>query len=278
MYQVPLIMGHEISGEVAEIGEKISDLKVGDKIVAMNVALDVGKGELKGLGIFENGGFAEYVKVQRSSVFHIPKSTTIKEATMIESFANITRAIRTSRIRDNEKILIIGGGNIGLAFLNTIKSEKNPQYVIVIEPHEFLRDKAIEFGATDSLPPSKAKIRKILKTYDPPSFIFDTVGSENTVLMGIDLIQKGGTILLEGIQKGTISMPTFPIINKEIFIKGCLGHDREDILAAIDLFAKNKVLPEKFISRVISLEDMQHTFEFFLEPHERKFIKILVKM
>ncbi len=278
MYQVPLIMGHEISGEVAEIGENISDLNIGDKIVAMNVALDVGKGELRGLGIFENGGFAEYVKVRRTSIFPIPQGISIKEAAMIESFANITRAIKTSRIKENEKILIMGGGNIGLAFLDTIISERNPQYVIVIEPHEFLREKAIELGATDSLPPSKAKIRKTLKTSGSPSFIFDTVGSEDTILMGIDLIQKGATILIEGIQKGTISLPTFQIINKEIFIKGCLGHDKDDILAAIDLFTKNKVHPNKFISKVISLEDVQKTFELFLEPGERKFIKILIKM
>jgi len=271
-------MGHEISGEIAEIGENISGLSIGDKIVAMNVALDVGKGELRGLGIFENGGFAEYVKVRRTSVFSIPQGTSIKDAAMIESFANITRAIKTSRIKENEKILIMGGGNIGLAFLDTIISERNPQYVIVIEPHEFLREKAIELGATDSLPPSKAKIRKILKSSGPPSFIFDTVGSENTILMGIDLIQKGGTILIEGIQKGTISLPTFQIINKEVFIKGCLGHDKEDILAAIDLFAKNKVHPDRFISKVISLKDIQNTFQLFLEPGERKFIKILVKM
>ena len=274
MYQVPLIMGHEISGEVVEIGKNITDVNIGDKVIAMNVSQYV-MGQLKGIGIFEDGGFAEYVKVRRSSVFYPPKSISTKEAAMIESFANITRAIRVSRIENNQKIMIIGGGTIGLAFLVTLLSEKNPEYVVVIEPHEFLRNKAIEFGALNAFPPSKAKIRKFMKEYGHPSFVFDCVGSEETLKMAIDLIQRGGTVLLEGIQKG-ISIPTFQIINKEICLKGCLGHDRNDILITIDLFADNKIDGDKFISKVITLKDVQKAFESLVEPSERDFIKILI--
>ena len=64
--------------------------------------------------------------------------------------------------------------------------------------------------------------------------------------------------------------------SKEVTLKGCLGHDRDDILAAIDLFAKGKVDTDEFISEVIHLEDMQKTFERYLEPKERNFVKIIV--
>ena len=276
MYQVPLIMGHEISGEVVEIGQNVLDVKKGDKVIAMNVSQYV-MGQLKGLGIFEDGGFAEYVKVRRTSLFYPPKSISTKEAVMIESFANITRAIRISKIENDQKIMIIGGGNIGLAFLVALLSEKSPEYVIIVEPHEFLREKAKEFGALNAFPPSKGKIRKFVKKYGNPSYVFDCVGSEETLKMAIELIQRGGTVLLEGIQKG-VSLPTFQIINKEICLKGCLGHDRNDIIKAIDLFAKNKIDANKFISKVIPLKDIQKTFESFLKPGERDFIKILIEM
>jgi len=65
--------------------------------------------------------------------------------------------------------------------------------------------------------------------------------------------------------------------SKEVTLKGCLGHDEDDIKAAIDLFAKGKVDANKFISEVIKLEDMQKTFERFVESHDRNFIKILVE-
>ncbi len=276
MYQVPLIMGHEISGEIVEIGENIKDVNVGDKVIAMNVSQYI-MGQLKGLGIFEDGGFAEYVKVRRSNIFYPPTSISTKGAVMIESFANIIRAIRTSKIENNQRIMIIGGGNIGLAFLVTLLSEKSPEYVIVIEPHEFLREKAKEFGAIDAFPPSKAKIKKFIKTHGQPSFVFDCVGSEDTLRMAIDLIQRGGTVLLEGIQKG-MSIPTFQIINKEICLKGALGHDQKDILEAINLFAQNKVDASDFISEIVPLEDIQKIFERLINPEKREFIKILVKI
>ncbi len=277
MYQVPLILGHEISGEAAEIGENITDVRVGDKVVAMNVLLDVRKGKLEGMGIFDNGGFAEYVRVKSKNLFLSPKNISIKGATMIESFANITRAIRISKMSENEKVLIIGGGNIGLAFLSTVLSERNPDCIIVVEPHQFLREKAKELGANEAILPNKTKIKKSLKNFGAPTYIFDSVGSEQTILMAIGLIERGGTILIEGIQRTKISLPIFSIINKEITLKGCLGHDSEDILAAIDLFSKEKIDPNNYISDVVDLKDLQITFQKFLEPGERKFIKILVK-
>ena len=66
--------------------------------------------------------------------------------------------------------------------------------------------------------------------------------------------------------------------SKEVTLKGSLGHDRDDILAAIDLFAQGKVDANEFISEVIHLEDMQKTFERFLDPKERNFLKIIVEI
>jgi len=106
MYQAPIIMGHEFSGEVVEIGSNITDIKLGDKVCGINVALDIAQ------------GFAEFVKVPRKYLFQIPKSVSTKEAVMIESFANVCRAVKLSNITENQNIIIIGAGNIGLCFLS----------------------------------------------------------------------------------------------------------------------------------------------------------------
>jgi (R,R)-butanediol dehydrogenase/meso-butanediol dehydrogenase/diacetyl reductase len=278
MYQVPLVMGHEFSGEIVEIGDNISDFKIGDKVCGINVALDIsGGGKLDGLGIFRDGGFAEYVKVPKKYLFKIPDNVSTKEAALIESFANATRGDKLSNIGDNQNIMIIGGGNIGLCFMNHLIAEKNPNYIVVIEPHQFLREKAKEMGATDSFPPSKVKIKKFIKKHGPPTFIFDCAGLESTINMAIDLIKKRGTIILVGVHKGTVSMPMFLLNSKEAWLRGILGHDVDDILASIKFFAKSKVDVNKLISEIIPLEDIQKAFEKYLEPGEREFIKILVK-
>ena len=277
MYNFPLIMGHEITGVVEEIGENINNVKVGDRVICVNVSLDVSQGELKGIGMFQNGGFADYVLVPKISLFPIPENVSIKDAVMVETFALMMRAFKLSKIENGENILIIGGGNVGLSALKALLIEKSPNYVIVVEPNEFLRKKAIELGATDAVGTSRAQVKRVTKKLGAPTFIFDCVGNEETISNAVNFIKKGGTILLEGIHKGSITFPLFILNSKEVTLKGCLGHDREDILAAIDLFAKGKVDANKFISEVISLKHMQKTFERYLEPEGRNFIKVIVK-
>ena len=279
MYQVPLIMGHELAGEVVEIGANITDVKIGERVCGINVSLDISEGgKLDGLGIFKDGGFAEYAKVPRKYLFKIPESISTKEAALIESFANATRAEKLSKIKENQNILIIGAGNIGLCFLNYFLSEKKPNYIAVIELQEFLRERAKEMGAIDAFPPNKVKIKKFLKKYGSPTFIFDCAGNEQTLRLAIDLIKKGGTVVLVGIFKGNISIPMFLLNNKEVCLQGVLGHDREDILNSIEFFKKKKIDANNLISEIVPLDDIQKTFERFIEPGERKFIKILVEM
>jgi len=271
-------MGHEIAGEVAEVGQNVTEVKVGDRVICFNVSLDISGGNLIGMGMFQDGGFQEYIKVPKRSLFHIPENVSVEDAVMIETFALAMRAFKLSRIEKNENILVIGGGNVGLCFLKALLIEKDPNYIAVVEPHEFLRKKAIELGASHSVAPSRAKIRKITKKLGDPTFIFDCVGNEETISNSVNFIKKGGTILLEGIHKGSITFPMFMINSKEVTLKGCLGHDRDDILAAVDLFASNKIDASNFISEVVPLKDIQKTFERFLEPQERNFVKILVKI
>ncbi|MFX1358408.1 MAG: zinc-binding dehydrogenase [Promethearchaeota archaeon] len=279
IYQTPLIMGHEVSGVVEKIGENITEVKVGDKVICFNVKLDVSHKQLEGIGLFQDGGFAEYIKVPKKYLFQIPDNTSLKEAVMIETLSLAMRAIKLSGIDKNQNIMIIGGGNVGLTFLNVLKEETKPNFVIVIEPHEFLREKAKEMGANEALPPNKVKIKKYFKKKGSPTFIFDCVGSEDTLILAMEFIEREGTVLLEGIHEiKSIPFPIFLINSKEIHLQGCLGHDRHDILAAIDFFLKNKVDANKLISEIIALKDIQKTFEKFLETGERKFIKILIKI
>jgi 2-desacetyl-2-hydroxyethyl bacteriochlorophyllide A dehydrogenase len=278
MFQVPLVMGHEISGEVIEIGQNVSEVKIGDKVGCFTVLLDVSEGKLKGLGTFQDGGFAEYVKVPQEWVFKLPSKLSMKEAVLIETFSLAIRAFKLSRIKKGENILIFGGGSVGLTTLKALLILKDPNYVVVVEPQEFLRNKAVQIGATDAVPPRRAKIKKVIKKLGEPTYIFDCVGNQETLSDSIFLITRGGTIVLEGIHKGSIPFPFFMINSKEVTLKGCLGHDREDILAAIDMFTNYKVKVNEFISKVVPLKDAQKAFEKYIEPTERDFIKTLLEI
>jgi len=276
LYQTPIVMGHEFVGEVVELGENLRDFKIGDRVLGINVKLEILEGELKGLGIFIDGGFAEYVKVPGEFLFHAPESTALQECPLIESFAIAFRAIKLAKIEDHQNIVIIGGGSLGLITLSVLLSEKKPNYIIVIEPHEFLCEKAKELGATEVFSSSGRKIKKFFKENGNPTYIFECAGSENAFKIALDLITRGGTIVLGGLYRGTISFPLMLINSKEICLRGTLGHDRADILEAIAFFRQKKIDPRKLISEIIPLQEIQNAFEKFLAPGERRFIKIIV--
>ena len=117
-----------------------------------------------------------------------------------------------------------------------------------------------------------------MKEHGEASYIFDCAGNEQSIKMSIDLIRRGGTILLEGIMKGTMAFPMFMMNNKEITLTGCLGHDRDDIAAAIHLFDQGHVDPDHFITDIIGLHDLDAAFKRYMEPGERHFIKTVVKI
>jgi 2-desacetyl-2-hydroxyethyl bacteriochlorophyllide A dehydrogenase len=278
LYQAPIIMGHEFSGEVVKLGSNVGGFSIGENVCGINVALDVVSGALDGLGIFQDGGFAEYVKVPKKYLFKIPKSLSLKNAVMVESFANVARGIKLAKLQNRENVMIIGGGNIGLCFLQYIRKLLEPNYVVIVEPQEYLRKKAIEFGANEVFPPSNTRIRPFLKKYGNPTCIFDCAGNQDSIKMSIDLIQKGGTILLEGVVKGKINFPIFLINSKEICLKGCLGHDREDIMTSLNLFAEEKLKADEYISEEIAISEIQNAFEKFIRDDKRNFIKLVVKV
>lgn len=276
LYQVPLIMGHEFTGEIAELGANVKDWKVGDRVCGINVALKVG--ETAGMGVFQDGGYAEYVKAPKHALFSPPDSVSLKDAVFIESYANAFRAIKHSKIEKNEKIIVIGVGPIGLSFLDALIKERKPEYVIAIELSEYLRDQAKNLGADDVFPPNKVKIRRFMKKHGTSSYIFDCAGAEASLKMAIDLIKKGGTIVLEGLHRGNIDFPLMLMNTKEICLKGIISHDREDILTSIKYFEEGKFDASKFATEVISLKDVPKHFDRFLEPEKREFVKMMIEM
>ncbi len=277
MYQVPLVMGHEFAGEIVELGENITDFKIGDKATGVSVYDASSYASMKPLGVMVDGGFAEYVRVPSKYLFHTPKNISLKECSLIESYAVVVRALKNAKIKKGQKIAIIGAGTIGLTTLQLV-SEWDPKYVIIIEPNEYSREIAREIGATETFPPSKVKLNRFFKKHGKPALIFECAGNEKALNFTFDIIERGGTIVLESIYKGSVKIPIFMLNAREIALKGTISHEREDILDAIKLLDEKKVDPSKLISEIVPLKELQKTFERFLEPGKRKFIKIVVEI
>lgn len=280
IYQVPVIMGHEFAGHVVRLGPGMKDagFAPGDRVAGINVQLDTSS-ELRGLGIFKNGGFAELVVVPRDFLFHVPDAVSTRDATMIESIAVACRALAWAAVQDDDNVAIIGAGNIGLATLACLRAAGHPRegkYIAVMDPGEFQRAKAMELGATLATRPSKAACRRLFKEQGDPRVVFECAGTGDAIMLAMDVARQRGTIIIESVQKGRVDLPVFTLSQKELGMRASLSHDRRNIEEAIELVASGRVEPARIVSGTVPLDDIQAAFERYLDPARRDFVKLVV--
>jgi len=125
----PVVLGHEFSGEIVEIGNGVRQLKVGDRIsVDPNIFCGqchfCQKGNvhlcenLQAIGVTRNGGFAEYAIVPEKQAYKLPDNLSYEEGAMGEPVACCLHGIDLSGIKHGDKVLIVGAGTIGLLWFN----------------------------------------------------------------------------------------------------------------------------------------------------------------
>ena len=104
LYQVPIIMGHELIGEIVELGKSVTDFKIGDKVLGINVKLDITSKQLLGLGIFIDGGFAEFVKIPKQFLNLAGKPIIVHTVSKFITSPSITGGVIVSSEEDIQKL------------------------------------------------------------------------------------------------------------------------------------------------------------------------------
>ena len=132
----PLVLGHEMSGEIVALGKKAKDMKIhkeGDKVIVnpaqnCNACPSCYKGYVnlcenpKGIGVSVNGGFAEYIKVNHTHIYQMPQSLTFEEAAFVEPLSCATYGVENLKLELGDFVVIIGSGTIGLLMTQLIKN------------------------------------------------------------------------------------------------------------------------------------------------------------
>ena len=132
----PLVLGHELSGEVIEVGKRAADLnlvKNGDKVIInpvqiCNACQNCLKGyvnlceNVRALGVSANGGFAEYTKVNYTNLYKMPENISFEEGAIAEPLACASYGIENLRVNMGDFVVVIGSGTIGLLMVQLIKT------------------------------------------------------------------------------------------------------------------------------------------------------------
>lgn len=240
----PLIMGHEFSGVVEEIGEGVDGVEPG-RLVTANPLVSCGACRhcrsgnrqlcpaRKIVGIDYPGAFAQWVAVPARNLHPVPDPVT---GALVEPFACALRAVHLADIEVGDEALVIGAGIIGLMTARALRLA-GARRVIVADPNARRRATATAWGAT-ALADAVAEVSSGLDV------VIDAVGFGATRRDALDVLRRGGRLVWVGLHENDTTLPGNGMVRDEITVRGSFCYRDEEFSRAVDLITDGSALPE----------------------------------
>ena len=268
----PFVLGHEVSAEVAAVGEGVETAKVGER-VTVNPARACGfcdycKGgrlnlcrQTVMLGSASttpptDGAWAEFVAVRADQCHRLPAGMDDGLGAMMEPLAVALHAVKRAGGVAGKRVLIAGGGTIGLLVALTARAY-GAVPVAVSDIVGARREKAIALGADAALDPAVKHLRDQVRelTGDGFDVVLEASGAPPALRQAFDLVRPGGTIVQIGtLGTGDIPLPANLVMNREINFVGSMRYDNV-FAEAIRLVASGRVNLQPLISRVLPFDE-----------------------
>ncbi len=266
-----VVLGHESVGHVTAIGEQVTSLKVGDRVV-VNPTMYCGdchfcrRGAFNfcdnktgsEVGVDRDGTFADYVRLPARFLHTLPTAMPLDRAVFIEPLACVMNNANAVDLQPADDVVILGGGPIGMVF--ALYAQRFTRKVIVVESDPFRRSFAanLDLLTVDSGHSNWPQRVASLNDARRPSVVIETSG----VLLdaAVSLVAKGGRIAVMGFNGHiTSSFKVLHIVNNGIRVIGAGDYNGPIFPAAIELAAE---LPlEKLITHRFSLDQHQQAFD-----------------
>lgn len=269
----PVTPGHEIVGTVSEIGGAVQGISVGDNVLVypwigcgICSACRVGNDNIcdtpRSLGVFQNGGYAEYVLVPHFKFLAKIDGIDMDAATSLAcSGLTAYTAIKKSNANSQHSMVIFGAGGLGLMGVQIARAITNAN-IICVDIDDTKLALAKELGAdnvVNSKDPDAAQKIISLCNGKGADCVIDFVNAPPTVKMGLAVLRKRGNMILVGLFGGSIDLSLVTIPLKAITIQGAYTGNYNDMLELIGLAKRGVINPT--ISKRYSLSDANTALE-----------------
>ena len=265
----PVVLGHEYSGEVVEVGEGVTGFAVGDHVtVDPNIYCghcaycQNGKKQLcpsmEAIGVTRDGGFAQYSRIPASQAFKLEPTVPWETAAMAEPLACCLHGIDLAGIQVGDKVCVVGGGAIGLLMVQLAKLSGASQ-IVLSEPNEKRRQVGLQLGANAALDPTRPDAQEVFAQVldGGANVVIECVGNVPAVKSAFQFAGKGATVLLFSVPKvdATFDLPLFDVYKKELTIKGSFVNP-DTHARAVALINSGKVDFDPIITHRFTLDQL----------------------
>ena len=263
----PVTPGHEVVGNVEEIGDSVQGVDIGDLVlvypwIGCGECATCEKGDTnlcespKSLGVFQDGGYAEYVLVPDAKFLaKIDNLDPDAAASLACSGLTAFTAVKKALTNSPENILIVGAGGLGLMGVQ-IANALTKANIICADLDDEKLESAKKLGATHIINTKQSDaVKEIMSICNDKGVdsIIDFVNAPPTVKMDLSLIRKRGNIILVGLFGGSVELPLVSIPLKAITIQGAYTGNYNDMMELIKLAQRGVINP--IVSKHYKLDD-----------------------
>lgn len=287
----PLIMGHEFTGKVTEVGEKGEGVQIGDRVVVDPIIrcgtceqCVIGRSNIcknmRLIGIHRQGAFAEYVAVPAKNCIRLPDNVSFEEGALVEPLSVGIHAVSRIPIKLGDTVVVIGSGIIGLMAMQAAKLAGTAKLVISGGGRrEYRLELARKLGADIVINSKKEDlVKKIMELTNMKGVdaVLEAVGIQITVQQALRMVKKGGSVAVIGMLVPKMELEMLDAVVKETEIKGMYGYTTADFRIALDLISTGRVDVKSMITHLFSLDDTREAFEIL---HEKRggVVKVVIK-
>jgi L-iditol 2-dehydrogenase len=280
--ELPVVPGHEAAGVVDAVGEGVDTFAVGDRVLLEPNLIDgtchycrSGRYNLCEhrlvVGCTTGGALAEAFVAPATRFHRVPDGMSMTEAAMVEPLSTATHAIRVAGELDGRTVAVLGAGSIGLLTMLTARAS-GARAAAITDPIAAKRAVAVELGADIAVDPMEPDAVERIRGELPwrPDVVFDCVSNQASTDQAIALALKGGTIVVEGVPRGPVSVPLPLIQDRELRLQGTAMYTREDVERAIELIATRAVPAGRLVTAEFALEQAAEAFRAASEGGEIK--------
>lgn len=289
--ELPFVLGHEPGGVVAELGEGVTHLKVGDR-VALEPGKTCGQCEYCRTGRYNlcpdviffatppvQGVFQEYVAHEAALCFKLPDNVSTMEGALVEPLAIGFYAATTGQAEIGQTVVVTGAGCIGLVSLMALRA-MGVSRVIVTDVLDNRLEKAAEVGAFATINAARQDVAaEVMRLTGGKGcdLVIETSGNEKSAGQAVEMVKKGANIVLVGYSPTNyMNLPISLALDKEIDFKTIFRY-RHIYPMAIDALASGAVDLKPIITNVFPLSDIQNAMDQSMK-NKQNIVKSVVKI